>query len=562
MRNLTRPFNLPPVAIPLLAGILAYAIAPFGDQIWDDKLLAQQVAAFGSLGDLLKPPQGITQWSYSYYRPVEVASHMLDAWLFGPGAVVGPHFANIAYHLVSTALVWVLARRLLPASTAGEAGALFAAVIFAVHPIHTESVSWIAGRVDVLATIFLLLALVLALRWLDEGELRTLFLSPACFFLATLGKEVAVSGIVIMPLLLALARPAQSHAAGKVSPRWLSLLTMGACWLAALWSYFALRFAAGAAVIPYDADYAQLLMQAVRAVAWYLIKLVAPWPQLHFVTASRLPGLVATALVLLLGALSLAWAVNRWRRAGDAVLLLGLLWIGASLAPLMAALLPDLTETPVAERYLYLPSVGVALAAGALVASLAPTVRTGWARWATLGVAIVYLSSTLWRGTVWLSELRLWADATRQAPDHAIPWIEYGGALQASGQLQPALDAFRRGLDLARDPLSLAIGNYKAGMAHAQLGEWTAARRAFDAALAAEPGLAEARVGKAISLAAETRNYQGPDRHRQAVETYRAALRELREAESINPALMTRPDVQQLRRQLAIETERLSREGR
>jgi hypothetical protein len=557
VQRLTRPFSLPPLAIALLAGVLAYAIAPFGDQIWDDKLLAQQVAAFGSLGDLLKPPQGIVQWSYSYYRPIEVASHMLDAWLFGPGAVVGPHLANVAYHLTCTALVWVLARRLLTANEAGQAGALFAAVIFAVHPIHTESVSWIAGRVDVLATVFLLLALVVALRWLDEGELWSLFLSPTCFFLATLGKEVAVSGIVIMPLLLVLARPAPPHAAVKPRERWLPILAMAACWLGALWSYFSLRFAADAGIVPYEADFAALPLRALRAVAWYLIKLVAPWPQLHFVTAGRLPGLLVTVPVLLLGASVLLFAVRRWRDSGDTVPVLGLLWIGASLAPLMAALMPGLTETPVAERYLYLPSVGMVLTAGALAAGLAATAMAQRAAWVAVAVAVLYLASTLWRGTVWLSELRLWANATRQAPDHAIPWIEYGGSLHATGQLQPALEAFQRGIDLASDPLNLAIGNYKAGITHAQLGHWAAAREAFDAALAAEPGLVEARLGKAVGLSAEARSYQDRNQGLQALDAYRAALAELQNAEAINAAVTNRPEVRQLRRQLAAEVARL-----
>ena len=79
---------------------------------------------------------------------------MLDAELFGKGPA-GPHFTNLLFHLANTVLLFLLLRRL----TAATWRSAFVAALFALHPLHVESVAWISERKDVLSTFFGLLAL-------------------------------------------------------------------------------------------------------------------------------------------------------------------------------------------------------------------------------------------------------------------------------------------------------------------------------------------------------------------------------------------------------------------
>ena len=113
--------------VPLLLAAIAYAPAPWGDLVWDDYFIEQQLPAFNSPGDLLFPPDGIRGWTYAYYRPVVVLSYMLDATLYGAGSTVGPHLSNLIFHVVTTWLVWLLAVRLFGHRSNGAIAAAFAA---------------------------------------------------------------------------------------------------------------------------------------------------------------------------------------------------------------------------------------------------------------------------------------------------------------------------------------------------------------------------------------------------------------------------------------------------
>ena len=159
---------------------------------------------------MLRPPDNIARWSYGYYRPVVILSYLADARVFGTGSPAGPHIFNVTCHLLTTMLVWLLARRVLRQIPDGGGGAVVAATVFAVHPIHTESVSWIAGRSDVLAALFLVTALLLALRWLDRRSAVALLLAPVFFLLALLSKEIAIVGLALLPLLIIFSGPAQA----------------------------------------------------------------------------------------------------------------------------------------------------------------------------------------------------------------------------------------------------------------------------------------------------------------------------------------------------------------
>ncbi len=529
--------------LPLLAGALAFLLAPLGGLVWDDQVVAtQQIQAFKSLADILQPPPDIPQWSYAYYRPAVVLTYLLDVQLFGPGSAIGPHAMNVIYHLLTTLSVWWLARRVLgcgdPGSTADcRLGALAAATLFAVHPLHTESVSWITGRSDLLATLFLVPALHLSLRFRDEGALWQMLLSPVLFLLALLAKEVAIAGLALLPLVW-LATPADPPA--RRSDRSFARLATAGSWLGAAGVWWSLRLSGTAAVPFAPGGLDALVLNPLRAVAWYLQKLLWPLGQSNFVVWELLPTLGSSLAVIAVAGLALLWSARLWRQGATRVPLLGIAWTGLTLVPSLLATQSGIAETPVAERYLYLPSVGFALALGAMLAWLLTAMgnRSPRARPALLGVtallSVTWLALCINRGLVWQDNARLWADASRKAPGHALPLIEWGRAQLIAGEESAALDSFQRARALAGSFALRAVAYYNEGLIYAQRGQLPLAEQSFQAAVEVNPSYSQAYYGLGrVTLDLALAPGSAPPEERQA--GLRRAEENLRQATRISP---------------------------
>jgi tetratricopeptide (TPR) repeat protein len=445
------------VLVPLLCGLVAYAPTPWSELVWDDAVLSEyQLPAFRSVRDAFLPPAEVVRWTYAYYRPVVVLSHMLDRELFGPGAAGGPHVVNLLLHLLATACVWLLARRLLGERPGGATGALLAATIFAVHPAHTESVSWIAGRSDLLATVLLLPALLLALAWRDHRSPGALLASALLFLAAVLAKETGILALVLVPWLLLLApAPAPVLASGArrdgaaSAGMWTAL---GAAYAAATFIYLALRQLTDIApAVLKTLAWTARFWQLVAAAAWYLIGLVAPWPQSALVSLAVLPGPVIAVPVVLAALAASGAALWLWRARGETVPLIAVGWFWATISlPLWIAVFA-LNNTPLAERYLYLPSVALALGVG-LAWCMAGRWRTQVAVVLAV-IAVVYAGSTLQRALVWRDDLALWSDTVRKSPEVGLAWTNLGFAQLRDGADDAALASFRRALEAAdREP--------------------------------------------------------------------------------------------------------------
>jgi tetratricopeptide (TPR) repeat protein len=484
--------------VPVALAFLAMLPSVSGELVWDDVFWQRQVAYFTSLAAVLRPPADIPDWPAGYFRPVATLSWLLDLRLWGPEDAAGRHLSNLAFHALATLGAWLLARRLLAGSPGREAGALAAATLFAVHPVHTESVCWVGARVDVLATMFLLPALLLALAWRDRRSVPALLAAPACFLLAMGAKEVGVAGLALMPLVVALAPPlpGAAPAGGRARAAALTWVPLAVAFAGAAALYAVLRQSGAASV---GAELGGLdPARLVRATGWYVAKLAWPWPQLNYVTWENVPG-VAAAAGAVLAALALTGWAARTALAGRGTLpLLGLLWTGIALAPSLVVALSGFAANPVAERYLYLPSVGAALAAGGVVARLAGgrsrRVAAG-ALAATAALAAVFLAATLLRSLDWTSNVRLWSTATRQVTTHGQPWVELATAHYAAGDYDAALDAFRTARALEISPGTLAVAEYNAGLIHLKRRQWREAEDAFTRSRTADPRYALARYG-------------------------------------------------------------------
>src|SRR5579862_6787388 len=171
--------------------VLVYLPALRNGFIWDDPLVLQQLRAIHAWSDLITMPPQIPRF---YYRPVIFVTYLIDRAIGGE-TPLWFHASVIASHALNSLLVFVLARHLFGKHSGIP---LASAVLFAVAPIHVESVAWMAGRSDVVACTFLLLTVLLSLH---RDAAWTAWLAALAFFLALLSKETAVSGLVLIPAL-------------------------------------------------------------------------------------------------------------------------------------------------------------------------------------------------------------------------------------------------------------------------------------------------------------------------------------------------------------------------
>lgn len=181
----------------ILAAIFIYSPSLKNQFIWDDFHLVvndENVKSFKNLPVVFKTHLYGKEGGSNFYRPVQVISFMIDyrIWKTNP---LGYHLTNLFFHLLSIILVYFFISRIF----SPDAG-LLASLMFAVHPINTEAVTYIAGRADPISTFFFLAALLLYIRFKAANRPGLLFLSVASFAVSLLTKEA----VLIFPLVLIL----------------------------------------------------------------------------------------------------------------------------------------------------------------------------------------------------------------------------------------------------------------------------------------------------------------------------------------------------------------------
>ncbi len=172
----------------ILGGFLAYA------NILNSYFLSDDFAQIGKvLGGDFSVVWGKAHGGF--FRPLFILSYIIDSKIWQAHAL-GFHLTNVAIHSLNAFLTFILATRMLwylqSTARTSKAIAILAGVLFLVHPSHTEAVSWISGRADLIATFFCLASLCTYLAYLQSRRPAQLALSLACFALALLAKESAI----------------------------------------------------------------------------------------------------------------------------------------------------------------------------------------------------------------------------------------------------------------------------------------------------------------------------------------------------------------------------------
>ncbi len=337
----------------LLAGIV-YANTLGHGFVWDDFYLITEdhtVKSFKYLDVIFTSDffgHQENELAYGYYRPLVSLSYLLDytVWQKNP---LGYHLTNILLHIVATLLVVAVAVEL----RLSRKVALLIALLFAAHPMHTENVSWVSGRTDVLAFVFAAAALWAHLRSLRDG--RTVLyriLAAASFFAALLSKEMAV----VAPLWMGVA--AISFRGRKP----LHTLWTLAPYALVFALYLVLRFVIADVPGPYQRPEISMLARLAGApftAARYLAWLILPIEQSAYVKNPFITGPGDVRLYIGVFAIAaLCAAVYRFRKqapAAAAFFAMTLLSMGPIMGIVSASGPVDMGAV-MAERFLYFPS--------------------------------------------------------------------------------------------------------------------------------------------------------------------------------------------------------------
>lgn len=411
-------------------------------------------------------------WVGGLYRPLDLLSFAWQ-WRWSPDQPFWYHLGNVLLHMLVTLLVFELARRLLPLRAAG-----LAAVWFALLPTHVEVVAGLVGRAELGSTLFALAALLCAVPATparpSTGSAFTRSLAAgACTLVALLFKETAITTAGLAALLIWAQVPAEG-----LRGRWRSWLRQPglAAIVAASLLYLAVRLEVVGLLVksvtpienPLAFTGAATRLRTALWIGWQNLGAML-WPyhlapdysyhQIPLLTSWQAPLFCLSVLGLLAAMAALLLPLQRRHRVK--ALLEGRdtsvpLWFGlafAGLAWLPVSNLPFAIGTIRANRLLYLPSVGLAIA-------LAWLCEQAWQRLHRPGVqllcalaALVYLTSffvtDLHENRIWQDDATLFPVAVERAPHSAKAWYLLGYLGMKNHQYAQAEQAYRQALAIA-----------------------------------------------------------------------------------------------------------------
>jgi len=462
-----RPQILNAAAVLLLATLTIVTYAPvlsFDFVDWDDPgyVTKNSVVQNGLT------PEGIayawTTFDMGNWIPLTWLSLELDATLFGvsPAAF---HATNVLWHAVNACLVYVVLRRF----TGAIGGSLAVAALFAVHPLHVESVAWISERKDVLSTFWLLIALLAYAAFVRRPAGWRMVLVGIAMALGLLAKSM----LVTLPLLLLLLdvwplrRVAGRDAADSepLAPQlsWQELVLEKR-------ALFVLAILDG--LITIVAQQSEVgfvggkgppgiirLGNAIHSCGWYLWKTVWPTGLCVFYPhpMSSLPWWEVGMLAIALGAVS-AWA---WiGRCNHSYRLVGWLWFLIALLPVIGLL--QVGGQAHADRYTYVPHLGLFLLIVWEAQLCLGRVPVNSRLWLPIGLTAFLVGACAFAAREqmesWRSSDALWIRALQLDPDHPMAHLQLASRDLKAGNLDAAEARFRRVLFLQPQDYKAVLG--------------------------------------------------------------------------------------------------------
>jgi Tfp pilus assembly protein PilF len=426
----------------------AYANSLSGDFVWDDQYqivgndtirsLANLPHVFGStLWEFMSPEGNSAGLNFSrYYRPIQTLIYM-SAYKISGLSPLPFHLFNVGLHSAVCVLVYILCLQL----SFRNWSALLAAALFAVHPIHTEAVSWIAGVGDLACGLFYFSGLCAYVQYFRTHKKAYLWGSAACCLLALLSKEAAITFPIVAAML---AFGILLHARPKIRDASFSMLSFAM----AFGVYAVLRMNAmglhlpPAIRSPFTAF--DLITLAVGVIGQYIRFAVLPHPlsaqyaiPLHFY--DRIGSTFLYGGVIAVAVVSLWFARKRMPN--------GLTWFAIFIVMLVPVLYFQGSGILFAERYLYMPSLAVVILIADALSQL--RLKAGIA----IGVLLLggFFALTALRNRDWKNDETLYRRTLQVQPASVKFWNSLGYIHLDRGDNKQAQECFLRASEHSGD---------------------------------------------------------------------------------------------------------------
>lgn len=501
------------VRTPLAAFVLAVVVlATYGGVLtqgfvhWDDDLHitnnpALNPPTWASVGRFWREPYEdlYIPLSYTFFAAETVLSDTLAPRRQGePTSPIVFKSASLLLHWGCACLVWSLIRRW----TGNGLGALFGAVLFAIHPVQVESVAWTSETRGLLATTLGLGALAVHPAASEFSRRRIWRESLALVLFA--GSLLAKPQMVILAPLVVL-----SDCLGRDEPVGTALRRSWPWWCLAGIGFGVTQLVQSAGRLPFTVTLLERVQIACDSLGFYLLNLV--WPSALAIDYGRTPSVALSQSLWLFGAAFIVMVAivicrgDRLVRLSCALLILGMLTT-LGLVPFAFQAI-----STVADRYAYAAMLGLALAVALLLGRHASFMRMMVAG----GILAVMGVVSHQQVTVWGSDQKLFEHALVVNPRSHIAWNNLGRARLTAGDEPGALAAFKQAVGL--NPLS-SVALYNLGVLAERHGNDFEAGRYFEESARQPEARAKALVAWARWLAKHDRNDEAVDWYQRALE--------------------------------------------
>jgi hypothetical protein len=372
-------------------------------------------------------------WAFTHqhaamYHPLTTISHMADVQMFGMNPL-GHHLVNVLLHTASSVLLFVALRRL----TMRTWPSAFVAAVFALHPQHVESVAWVAERKDVLSGLFFMLCLIAYAGYARRPSAWRYVVLCVLFVMGLLSKPM----LVTLPIVLLLLDywPLKRTDWKRLILEKLPLLALaGAASFVALMTQKSMGAVSADIPLPYRIANAVLSVMRYVGIAFLPTELSVYYPH-----PIRWPiGMIVTSVIALLLFTLLILLLARRRP----YLFVGWCWFLVMLAPVIGII--QIGVQAMADRYSYLPSIGLSIAVTWLLCDAIPFARYRLATSVCVGMLLLICCvRTITQVETWKNPEALFASSIENGGDHPMLHNLLAQAIWNHGRHEEAIEEWR-----------------------------------------------------------------------------------------------------------------------
>jgi hypothetical protein len=458
----------------------------------------------------------------SNWHPLTWMSHMLDCQLFGLKSA-GHHFTSVLFHVANTLLLFLILNRM----TGALWRSAFVAALFALHPLHVESVAWVSERKDVLSTFFWMLTMWAYIRYAERRGLKTYFLVLLFFALGLMSKPMLVTLPFVLLLmdywplgrlrLHSLSTPKQSNLRIRETPLfplvWEKVPLFALTAVSSVVTFYAqLGPIASLDKLPIDVRVTNALVSYVS----YMGKMIWPQRLAVFYPHAGMPPMWQVILACLLLVGITVFAIRTARRSP--YLPTGWLWYLGTLVPVIGIV--QVGAQSMADRYTYIPLIGLFIIVSWGTADLVK-------RWRyqrhilsiSGGVVLLALAIGTWsQARHWQNSVTLFTNALDVTSNNYLAHYNLGKAYGELGRFQ---EEFKEYQETIRINPRFARAHYNIGVLFGKMGNYSEELKAYERAIRLQPDYAKAYSNLGVVYAEKG--------------LYAKAIRAFKEAVRLNP---------------------------